>query len=73
RLPGGGGFYDPFTRDPAAVLDDVLDELVSLDAAREGYGVVIDASTLRVDGAATAALRASRGSPAETTAPRPVS
>ncbi|MDP9372185.1 MAG: hydantoinase B/oxoprolinase family protein, partial [Chloroflexota bacterium] len=41
RLPGGGGFYDPFTRDPAAVLDDVLDELVSLDAAREGYGVVI--------------------------------
>ena len=26
---GGGGFGDPFERDPAAVLEDVLDEKVS--------------------------------------------
>ena len=38
---GGGGFGDPFERDPAAVLEDVLDEKVSFAAARERYGVVI--------------------------------
>lgn len=62
QLPGGGGFYDPFTRDPQRVLDDVLDELVSLEAARDLYGVAIDPATLRVDEAATARLRAARES-----------
>jgi N-methylhydantoinase B len=57
QLPGGGGFYAPFERDPALVLDDVLDELISLDAAREQYGVAIDPVTMRVDEAATKALR----------------
>ena len=37
---------------------DVLDELVSLEAARRDYGVVLDLATLEVDAAATAALRA---------------
>jgi N-methylhydantoinase B len=59
-LPGGGGFHDPDTRDPAAVLDDVLDEFVSLAAAREQYGVVINPATMQVDEAATAALRRER-------------
>jgi N-methylhydantoinase B len=40
-LAGGGGFGDPFTRDPKAVLRDVLNGFVSLDAARKDYGVVI--------------------------------
>ena len=31
---GGGGWGDPLARDPARVLDDVLDELVSVEAAR---------------------------------------
>ena len=57
---GGGGFHDPDTRDPAAVLDDVLDEFVSLAAAREQYGVVINPATMQVDEAATAALRRER-------------
>lgn len=57
RLPGGGGFYDPWTREPAAVLDDVLDQFVSVAMAREQYGVVIDEARLAVDEEATAALR----------------
>jgi N-methylhydantoinase B len=40
-LPGGGGYGDPFERDPSAVLDDVLNGYVSLEAARRDYGVVI--------------------------------
>jgi N-methylhydantoinase B len=56
---GAGGYGDPLERDPARVLDDVLDEYVSVDAARRDYGVVIvgDGSDLRVDVPATTALR----------------
>jgi N-methylhydantoinase B len=56
---GAGGYGDPFARDPARVLDDVLDEYVSIGAAREQYGVVIagEGLGLRVDEAATRALR----------------
>ena len=57
-LPGGGGYGDPLSRDPAAVRQDVRDGLVSLAAAREDYGVVLDAATLEIDKAATATLRA---------------
>ncbi len=60
QLPGGGGFFDPFTRDPAAVIDDVLDGFVSAEAARELYGVAIDVASMRVDEAATAELRRRR-------------
>jgi len=58
---GAGGYGDPLERDPALVLDDVLDECVSVDAARRQYGVVIigDGLDLRVDATATAALRRS--------------
>jgi N-methylhydantoinase B len=37
----GGGWGVPLTRDPARVLRDVRNEYVSLDAARELYGVII--------------------------------
>jgi N-methylhydantoinase B len=56
-LPGGGGFGDPFRRDPRAVLEDAQDGLVSIEAAREAYGVVIDADAWEVDGEATAQAR----------------
>ena len=42
RTPGGGGYGDPLERDPERVLEDVLDDLISLDVARSKYGVVID-------------------------------
>ena len=48
----------PTTRDPAAVAADVRDEIVSIEAARQDYGVVLDTETLEVDEATTAALRA---------------
>jgi N-methylhydantoinase B len=61
---GGGGFGDPLERDPAKVLDDVLDEYVSIEGARRDYGVVLrgslEAWDLEVDEPATAALRESR-------------
>jgi N-methylhydantoinase B len=58
RTAGGGGYGDPKTREPEAVLEDVLDELITVDDARELYGVVIDPATRTVDEAATAAQRA---------------
>jgi N-methylhydantoinase B len=62
RFGGGGGWGDPLDRDPAAVLDDVWDEYVSIEAARDEYGVVITGSladmTLAVDADATVARRA---------------
>jgi N-methylhydantoinase B len=56
---GAGGYGDPLAREPARVLEDVLDGYVSVEAAREEYGVVItgDGVDLRVDEAATRALR----------------
>lgn len=41
ELAGGGGFGDPLTRDPRVVLWDVLNGIVSLEAARDHYGVVV--------------------------------
>jgi N-methylhydantoinase B len=49
---GGGGFGDPLDRDPAKVASDVLNEAVSVDAARTFYGVVVDAGG-RLDEEAT--------------------
>lgn len=40
---GGGGFGDPLDRDPEAVLEDVIDEYVSIERAETDYGVVIQA------------------------------
>jgi N-methylhydantoinase B len=55
---GGGGFGHPHEREPAAVLEDVLDGKVSVKAAHEHYGVVI--ANGRVDVEATQALRSPR-------------
>jgi N-methylhydantoinase B len=41
ELAGGGGFGHPFQRNPQAVLRDVVNGFVSIDAARDDYGVVI--------------------------------
>ena len=55
---GGGGYGEPLERDPQSVEQDVFSEYVSIDKAREDYGVVIDPETLKVDLTATEKLRA---------------
>jgi N-methylhydantoinase B len=57
RTGGGGGWGDPCERHPTKVIDDVREDLISREAARELYGVVID-EDLQCDDAATDALRA---------------
>ena len=61
---GGGGWGHPLDRDPQAVLDDVLDEYVSVTGAERDYGVVFTGTledlTLAVDTAGTNALRSAR-------------
>jgi N-methylhydantoinase B/oxoprolinase/acetone carboxylase alpha subunit len=54
---GGTGYGDPLDREPAAVVIDVVKELVSHEVARDVYGVVIDPLTNRLDEAGTAEAR----------------
>jgi N-methylhydantoinase B len=58
RAGGGGGFGPSYERDPERVAEDVRQGYVSLAAAAESYGVVLDAQSLRVDRAATEERRA---------------
>jgi len=57
---GGGGWGDPFKRDPEKVLADVRNGYVSLAGARQAYGVVISPEKMEIDVAATTALRTKR-------------
>ena len=56
EMPGGGGYGDPFARDPEKVLDDVVNGLVSAEAAERDYGVAV--SDGAVDAVRTKELRA---------------
>lgn len=53
----GGGYGDLLERDPAAVVRDIEDGLLSHPVAERVYHVKIDPKTLAVDQAATQALR----------------
>ncbi len=57
RTAGGGGWGDPLDRDPVAVRNDVARKLVSIEAARQDYGVVLDGEGVEVDRQATETLR----------------
>lgn len=57
RQAGGGGFGNPFERDPARVREDVLDGKITADFARRAHGVAVDPKTLTVDAEATRRLR----------------
>lgn len=57
---GGGGWGNPLDRPVKDVVEDVLDEYISIEAARELYCVVIDAKTMMADEKETAKLRSSR-------------
>lgn len=64
-MNGGGGYGDPFTREPARVLDDVQVGFVSIKSARDDYGVVIETDgegrALTVDDEGTSSRRRQRG------------
>jgi N-methylhydantoinase B len=61
ETPGGGGFGDPATREPARVVRDVEFGYISRESARRDYMVV-----LRDDGTldAEATVKARAGTPA---------
>ena len=59
EMPGGGGYGDPFARDPALVARDVHYGLIELGQAEAEYGVVLTAEG-EVNAAATHRRRASR-------------
>jgi N-methylhydantoinase B len=64
---GGAGWEDPKTRPVEWVLDDVIDEFVSIEAARDLYGVAVrcvdsDAALYEVDAEETRRLRAGASS-----------
>lgn len=58
---GGGGVGPPLERDPERVRQDVIDCKVSVEGAREEYGVVINPDTLLVDAESTNRLRSRKG------------
>lgn len=57
--PGGGGYGEPFAREPGKVADDVRLGYYTREAARRLFGVAL-AQDGSVDAAATARLRAGR-------------
>jgi len=67
---GGGGWGNPFERDPHAVLDDVRNDFVSVEAAARDYGVVIVSKTMALDEAATKKARARQADKGKSSARR---
>ena len=57
HMSGGGGYGEPRRRPAEKVQEDVRNGLVSVDAARELYGVAVDPETFEVETAETAKLR----------------
>ena len=56
---GGGGYGDPLEREPELVEKDVAEGYVSIEGAKEDYGVIINHQTMKVDRAATERSRRS--------------
>jgi len=57
QTAGGGGWGNPKARDPEKVRLDVLQGLISIDRAKEIYGVHIDPKSFEIDYKATNKLR----------------
>lgn len=54
---GGGGWGSPMERPVERVLADVLDDYISVEAAKEVYGVVVDPESMTVDVGSTERIR----------------
>nr|WP_035452179.1 hydantoinase B/oxoprolinase family protein [Alicyclobacillus herbarius] len=48
----GGGYGDPLKRDPVKVAEDVKNGWITIDQARDTYGVIVDPETYQVVGLA---------------------
>jgi N-methylhydantoinase B/oxoprolinase/acetone carboxylase alpha subunit len=57
RLPAGGGYGNRLDPDPPPVLQDYLDEFITVEDAVRVYGVMIRSEDKTVDLAATSRLR----------------
>ncbi len=57
QTAGAGGWGDPLERDNETVRKDVVRRLVSIEVAREAYGVAFDPETLQIEIKETEALR----------------
>jgi N-methylhydantoinase B len=60
RTSGGGGYGEPFKRDPQVILEDALQGKISIERARERYGVDIDISRQQVNKQTTEELRSAK-------------
>lgn len=58
--PGGGGWGDPFKRDPEMVKKDLMDEVISVNSALNDYGVSICPTTFEINHEETERLRKSK-------------
>ena len=54
---GGGGYGNPFERDPKAVERDVQYGYVSIEKAKQDYGVIVEPASLTLNLDATRRLR----------------
>ena len=54
---GGGGYGDPKQRPVESVLRDLRDEMITVEEAREDYGVIIDEKSGQLDEEATKQAR----------------
>jgi N-methylhydantoinase B len=54
---GGGGYGNPLERDIEEVGRDVINGYISVEQARQDYGVVIAPDTFEIDAEATQKLR----------------
>ena len=56
-MAGAGGWGDPLEREASAVLEDVIDSRVSVEAARTEYGIVISEQGTEIDEDASVQLK----------------
>jgi N-methylhydantoinase B len=57
KVHGSGGYGDAYDREPEMVLLDVVEGKITVDHARDVYGVVVDPERLTLDREATLNLR----------------
>jgi N-methylhydantoinase B len=57
---GGGGYGDPCLRSPEQIVEEVKNGIISLERAKQDYGVIINPDTLELNLAETERIRKER-------------